>query len=477
MRRHEGPPRVGTINQRAQRFRTRAACIAWCKREGTRAKNDMILSIIPDKCKDPAVNSTKNFRELTKAEVDLVEKKNQGTMPARVRSKNKRRAKDSDDDEGNGDRSGDDASHTDNEWALASIETPQESVESGRIRAHPTTSSRTLPKQNSLLAKPPTTIESPDMPSRMTLRSRKPVPPPAPSSDEDSRASVDSPQYTPVGRTTARRETGTKSCPPKTATETSPSLHEEAESSTAGRKRRHQTDDITASDEEEFERRARPHEITETPHLNYYVARRARMQQAPDTSLEELKSALEAHNAWTMDDARRKRQQARPAHLGFDPDLDDAFIAETQQGILEGDYRYMAPSDHGWKEEDKLAIQRALELTKIQFCDLKGDCVPGDLAEFMYESYASQWRRIQDYFEATWTIFSTPTVLYRLPKWRNGFSKWRVPKNDTFGRSLMEQLKMGERALAEMEKEFQEEDRLEAEEKARKRAEREEEEA
>ena len=33
-RRHEGPPRVGTINQRAQRFRIRAACIAWCKRRG-----------------------------------------------------------------------------------------------------------------------------------------------------------------------------------------------------------------------------------------------------------------------------------------------------------------------------------------------------------------------------------------------------------------------------------------------------------
>ena len=37
-RRHDGPPRVGTINQRAQRFRMRAGCIAWYKREGVRVK-------------------------------------------------------------------------------------------------------------------------------------------------------------------------------------------------------------------------------------------------------------------------------------------------------------------------------------------------------------------------------------------------------------------------------------------------------
>ena len=48
-RRHDGPPRVGTINQRAQRFRMRAGCIAWCKREGTHAKNSTILKIISDK--------------------------------------------------------------------------------------------------------------------------------------------------------------------------------------------------------------------------------------------------------------------------------------------------------------------------------------------------------------------------------------------------------------------------------------------
>ena len=86
-----------TIKQRAQRFRTRAACITWGRREGTRAKNDTILKIIPEKVKNPAVNSRKGFRELTKAEIALVE--NEGITPSRQkRNERKTRGKDSDDD-------------------------------------------------------------------------------------------------------------------------------------------------------------------------------------------------------------------------------------------------------------------------------------------------------------------------------------------------------------------------------------------
>ncbi len=415
------------------------------------------------------MNSTKSFRELTKAEVDLVE--NKGEIPARLRrKKRKARGQDSDDDEWNADWDGDDPSQRDDEWTLTSIETPKESVETPD-RPHPTTSSRTLPGRTSLLANPPTTIDSPDMPSRMTLRSRKPIPPPAPYMDEDSRASVESSQHTPVRRNTIHRETGTKSCPPKTFPETSSSLHEEAQSLAAGRKRRHQTDDTAASDEEESHWRVGPNVNTQTPHINHYLLRKP--WKVPDIAPEDLtKEALQAHNAWTLRDLRRRRENARP-RLEFDPDLDEAFQAETQQGILAGDYRYIAPKDHGWKEEDKDAISRALELTRIQFCDLKGLCVPGDFSEYMYESYASQWRRIQDHFEKIWTIFSKPKTLYRLPKWRGGFAKWKVPSSDVFGQSLLGQLLEGERALADMEREFQEEDRLEAEEAARKRSERE----
>ena len=469
-RHHEGPPRVGTINQRAQRFRIRAGCIAWCKREGTGAKNDTILGMIPNEC--IAANSTKGFRDLTRAEVDLVEKKNSG----RVRRKNRKTREDvSDDDEGNG---GDDApSQTDDEWALTSLEAPHQSVEHGRARPHPTTSSRTLPGRSSLLANPPTRMESPEVPSRMTLRSRRAVPPPASSTHGDPGASVDSRLQTPVRRTTMHRETGTKSLPPKTATEASSPEQEEPESSTTGRKRRHETEDDAVSDDEEFLRRSGPNISTETPYLNYYIARRAG-NFAPDIAPDDLTpEMLQRYTAWSLSDLRRRRQKARQPCLPWDPDMDEEFQAETLEGIAAGDYRYMAPKDHGWEEEDKEAISRALELTRIQYCDLKGQSVPGDFSEYEYESYASQWRRIQDNFEKVWTVFSKPKELYRLAKWRRGFSNWKVKKNDEVGMALLAKLEEGERALADMEREWEEEDRLEAEEAAGERMEGVEEEA
>lgn len=75
---HPGPPRKGTINQRAQRFRTKAGCIMWGQREGTNRKNAKILSYLPESCKDPTVNSTKTFRDLDKAEQAQVEAQNKG---------------------------------------------------------------------------------------------------------------------------------------------------------------------------------------------------------------------------------------------------------------------------------------------------------------------------------------------------------------------------------------------------------------
>ena len=69
---HEGPPRVGTFSMRATRFRLRAGCLSWAKKDGTVAKNQRILDIIPAQYKHPAVNSTKGWRDLNKAEIKRV---------------------------------------------------------------------------------------------------------------------------------------------------------------------------------------------------------------------------------------------------------------------------------------------------------------------------------------------------------------------------------------------------------------------
>lgn len=69
---HEGPPRVGTFSMRATRFRLGAGCLSWAKKDGTVAKNQRILDVIPAQYKDPAVNSTRGWRDLNKAEMKTV---------------------------------------------------------------------------------------------------------------------------------------------------------------------------------------------------------------------------------------------------------------------------------------------------------------------------------------------------------------------------------------------------------------------
>ena len=57
---------------RATRFRLAAGCLSWEKKDGTVAKNQRILDVIPAQYKDPAVNSTKGWRDLNKAEIKRI---------------------------------------------------------------------------------------------------------------------------------------------------------------------------------------------------------------------------------------------------------------------------------------------------------------------------------------------------------------------------------------------------------------------
>lgn len=69
---HDGPPRIGTFSMRATRFRLTTGCLSWGRKDGTVAKNQRILDVIPAQYKDPGVNSTKGWRDLNKAEVKKI---------------------------------------------------------------------------------------------------------------------------------------------------------------------------------------------------------------------------------------------------------------------------------------------------------------------------------------------------------------------------------------------------------------------
>lgn len=114
---------------------------------------------------------------------------------------------------------------------------------------------------------------------------------------------------------------------------------------------------------------------------------------------------------------------------GFDESDDDSHVVETDSEPDDGDFRYIYPIGRATDARDQAAIQRALELTRIEFFERTGKVVPQNLAvDFCYESYAAQHERIQDEYRAHRKGFLDAPRLYRLPAWQGGFSKWKVAR-------------------------------------------------
>ena len=85
---------------RATRFRLHAGLLTWKNRMGSDTRNAKILSFIPAQCKDPRVNSTKAFRDLTQEEMMAVANILKGSAPSRAQKK-KRNKQDTNGDPGN----------------------------------------------------------------------------------------------------------------------------------------------------------------------------------------------------------------------------------------------------------------------------------------------------------------------------------------------------------------------------------------
>ena len=74
-RRWVQPPSLNALTQRASRFRAKAGCLSWEINSGTDNKNQYLLSILPEDCKRPDVNSTKAVEkdlDDTQTKVELV---------------------------------------------------------------------------------------------------------------------------------------------------------------------------------------------------------------------------------------------------------------------------------------------------------------------------------------------------------------------------------------------------------------------
>lgn len=73
---------LSTLSMRNTRFRLASCCLAWVDREGSNMLKAYLDTLLPEKCRDK--NSTEDFRDLTRVEVDLAKLANKGKFLKRA---------------------------------------------------------------------------------------------------------------------------------------------------------------------------------------------------------------------------------------------------------------------------------------------------------------------------------------------------------------------------------------------------------
>ncbi|KAL2038870.1 hypothetical protein N7G274_008392 [Stereocaulon virgatum] len=382
------PMRGGTINQRAQRFRTRAACISWNSRAGTGTKNDFILSLIPSEYKAAGVNSTRNFRDFNDDEVKAVNAQDRGIIMEIARDTN----------------------------ATTNIKKA--------IKEVPRLTSRAMNViDDNLVNNDDAFADDESVEDTMLSRKR------APSRRKDSRPRLARAAQMSVSTSNAVPcQTKELDKAEQPTTQQTP-----LEQHTANMKRKR----------EDAKYRSYPSKRIkiEPPLLPTSVSRRT-------VSIRNAWTKRDAMNRLREQDARfttaLPRSSANSFPVGsatwpvtFDPETDQRFKSDVAAGIARGDVRYIAPYGKFTDFEDKWDVNRALELTRIDCSELCGYMPPDELwSRHQRECYASHYLRLCDWFNNAWrkTRPRPVPIPYRLPEWHGGFGDWNAP--DRRGKEL-----------------------------------------
>ena len=118
----------------------------------------------------------------------------------------------------------------------------------------------------------------------------------------------------------------------------------------------------------------------------------------------------------------------------FDP-CSTEFKMETLAGYEQSDIRYLIPLEHGADAGPVDQVQRALKLTYADFILRSGEPYPSDLVDaYKYESYAAQYHRLQERFEALWKGPGDAPDLYSLEGWTRDWEWWL--EDDVRGQDL-----------------------------------------
>ena len=396
------PPRGGTINQRAQRFRTRAACIAWNNRAGTVTKNAFILSLIPDEYKAADVNSTRDFRDLDDDEVKAVNTQNKvkltkvarnakGIAKVKKASKGTSKAKKA--------QTGD---LVDDDDVLADFESDEDTDPPLKRAPSQKKTSKPRSARAARTFKAPSNVASE---AALVLYSNDSCPVSGSSSGQSQDISED--------EQLARQQTSLK----------------------------HPTASMKRKREMDTHQQSRP-------------SKQARVEQQPLPTSASRKTSS-SHTTWTESNAQSRRHErtantivahtpssANPppggrssSAVNFNPDTDTQFKSEVAAGIARGDFRYVAPCGNLTDFEDKWNLNRALELTRDDCFHYTGQMPPTVIWDnHQRECYASHYRRIQEFFERIWEAPESAPALYCLPEWHAGFENWTAP--DRRGKEL-----------------------------------------
>ena len=406
------PPRGGTINQRAQRFRTRAACIAWNNRAGTATKNAFILSLIPDEYKAADVNSTRDFRDLDDGEIKAVNTQNKVKLTKVARNakdagKNKKATK-----------------------GIAKVKKASKGTSKAKKAQ-----TGDLVDDDDFLAD----VESDEdaEPPLKRAPSQKKT-----SNPRSARAARTSKSTSNVASDAALVLYSNDSCP--VSGSSSGQIQDISEDEQPARQEislKHPTANTKRKREVDTHQQSRP-------------SKRARVEQQPlPTSASRETSS--SYTTWTESNAQSRRHEgtanttiahtpssANPPPSGrsssavnFNPDTDMQFKSEVAAGIARGDFRYVAPCGNLTDFEDKWNLNRALELTRNDCFHYTGQMPPTVIWDnHQRECYASHYRRIQEFFERIWEAPESAPALYCLPEWHAGFENWTAP--DRRGKEL-----------------------------------------
>ena len=387
------PPRLNALTQRATRFRAKAGCLSWGPKGHIEKKNEYILSMLPEECKKPEVNSTKSMTEDLNINFEDVE-----SAPERKEKYTGDKSEQGLEVEavGEGDAYG---SFPANDRPGPSDPTARECQE----RDATFNLFKGLQEKRKL--------ECQEAAKKLDLKNSSQN-----RSDPEDGHSAQTPEFTLVRRNSRR------------ASRRTTVAYQETEDNAQGHSPQ-ADDDQDVTDERPRERMSVSPLSTRSP------------SPPPPRGAQGLTGLLSRYAINMVDDTR-------PMYSADFQEKTNTALAKEKV-----DYRYMTPHGKVTDVRDRAAVRRALELTCIDFCKQRGHAFPKHLLESSHnESYASQHRQMQEEFKRVWCGSGSAPSLYRLPAWTDTFDGWKVPRRDDKGQRLVMTMKDAEKLAVKMDR-------------------------